>query len=227
MKPLKTLIRIGTVLLIVVATILVVRAVLNFTEGRALTRALAGLKEKGVPLTARELTPACPDEDNAARLWTAAENLLTIGGKQDQGLLARAWTDYSSGKPLDPAEKTALRDLAARNDKALDLMTKMSDKPCFLYRDPAQSLLEARMPSAVKMLQATRLLLFTALFSAEDGKVGTAIEKITSGLRFTPQIAQEGTLMAYLIAVAQTRVLANFLGDVCQGRDIAEEDLVR
>src|SRR5512136_263432 len=155
MKRPKTLIKIGAILLIVVATVLVVRAVLNYTEGRALTRTLAGLKEDGVPLTARELAPSCPDEDNAARLWTAVESLLTIGGKKDQGLLARTWKDYSSGLPLDPAEGPALRDLVARNDKALELLMTMGDKPCFIYRDPARSLLEARMPSAVKMLQAT------------------------------------------------------------------------
>lgn len=227
MKRPKTLIKIGAVLLIVVAAVLVVRAVLNFTEGRALTRALAGLKDRGVPLTAKELGPACPDKDNAARPWTAVDSLLTVGGKQDQGLLARTWKAFSSGQPLDPAEGPALRDLVARNDKALELLMTMGDKPCFLYRDPAQSLLDARMPSAVKMLQATRLLLFAALFDAEDGDMGPAIDKLTAGLKFTPLIAQEGTLMAYLISVAQTRTLTNFLGDACRGRAVADADLIR
>ena len=226
MKRPKTLIKIGAVLLIVVAAVLDVRAILNYTEGRALTRALAALKEKGVPLTARELAPSCPEEDNAARMWTAVENLLTIGGK-DQGLLARCWTDFSSGQPLDPGEKAALRVLAAGNEKALELLMGMGDKPCFLYRDPAQTLLESRLPNAVKMLRSTELLFLSALFDAEDGKMGPAIDKITSGLGFTPLIAQEGTLMAYLIAVAQTRILANFLGDVCRGRTVADDDLVR
>jgi hypothetical protein len=227
MKRPKTLIKIGAVLLIVVAAVLVVRAVLNFTEGRALTRRLAELKAKGVPLTAGEIASPCAEEENAARLWTAVDSLLTIGGKQDQGLLARTWKAYSSGQPLDPTEGPALRDLVARNDKALALLMTMGDKPCFLFRDPAQSLLEARLPSAVKMLQATRLLLFAALFRAEAGEMGTAVGEMASGLKFTPLVAREGTLMPFLIAVAQTRILANFLGDVCEGRTIADADLVR
>src|SRR5512139_1588218 len=125
MKRPKTLIRIGAVLLVVVATLLVVRAVLNDTEGRALTRALAALKAKGAPLTARELAPSCPEEDNAARLWTAAENLLNIDAKQGQGLLARCWTDYSSGRPLAPGDEAALRALVAANDKALELIMRL------------------------------------------------------------------------------------------------------
>jgi len=227
MKRPKTLIKIGAVLLIVVAAVLVVRAVLNFTEGRALTRRLAELKAKGVPLTAGEIASPCPEEENAARLWTAVDSLLTVGGKQDQGFLARTWKAYSSGQPLAPEDEPALRDLVVRNEKALELLMTMGDKPCFLYRDPARSLFESRLPSAVRMLQATRLLLFAALLRAEAGDMATAVGEMASGLKFTPLVAQEGTLMPFLIAVAQTRILTNFLGDVCEGRTIADEGLVR
>ena len=78
----KILSRIGIVLLILVAAVLVVRAVLNYTEGRALARTLAELKAKGIPLTAQDLTPPCPDEDNAGRLWRAFENIVTLPGRR-------------------------------------------------------------------------------------------------------------------------------------------------
>ncbi len=48
MRLSKILSRIGVVLLILVAAVLVVRAVLNYTEGRALARALAELKAQGM-----------------------------------------------------------------------------------------------------------------------------------------------------------------------------------
>ncbi len=240
MKPLKILSRIGVVLLIVVAVVLVVRAVLNFTEGRALARALAELKVKGIPLTAQDLTPPCPDEDNAARLWRAFENTVTIPGRQTRvsgpprrrdtearGLISRAWTDFTAGKPLTPADRTALKDVILENDKAFELIAEMGDKPCFLYRDPAQSLVESLLPDAIQMIQATKLMFFSALFSAEDGDVSGAITRLITGLKFTPLMAREGTLIAFLISLADARILSQALGEVCSGKALEDADLIR
>jgi hypothetical protein len=239
MRPPKTLIRIGAGLLIVIGVVLVLRAVLNFTEGRALARTLAGLKSDGVPLTAKDLAPPCPDEDNAARLLKALENVVTIQGRPlsrdrraagdsaARGFVSRAWNEFSAGRPLTPDQRSALKELIAKNERAFELMAEMGEKPCFLYRDPAQSLLESRLPDAIQMLAMTRLLLFAALFDAEDGLVDRATAKIQMGLRFTPLAAQEGTLISCLIAVAETRILAFYLGDLCRGREIGDETLSR
>ena len=89
MKLPKTLIRIGVVLLAVVAAVLVVRAAFDFLEGRRLARALAGLKGKGVPVTAGDLAAPCPDEDNAARLWKAIENIIAIDNETDGKLVGQ------------------------------------------------------------------------------------------------------------------------------------------
>lgn len=239
MKLRKVLIRIGVGFLALVAVVLVVRAIFNFTEGLALAKTLAGLKAKGIPLTAKELAPACPDEDNAARLWRAYENITVIPGRRTagpgqrepgdkmRGLIARAWTDFAACKPLAQADRAALKDAILKNDKAFALLAEMADKPCFLYRDPAQSLVESRLPGAVQMIQTTELLFFSALFSAEDGDVHGAISKILTGLRLAPFMAREGTLMAYLVSSAETRILSQFLGEICRGRKVDEEDLAR
>ena len=84
MKASKILIKIGLVLLIVMAAVLVVRAIFNYTEGRKLARLLPSLKARGVPLMAKDLAVPCPDEDNAARLWKAAESLLTTEDMESQ-----------------------------------------------------------------------------------------------------------------------------------------------
>ena len=250
MKLRKILTRIGIVLLAAVAVVLVVRAVLNFTEGRALARALAELKAKGIPLTAQDLTPPCPDEDNGARLWKAFENTVTIPGRQtgvpgrsiplDKAVrgrrraaaaagivISRAWTDFTAGKPLAPADRAAIKDVILQNAKPLELVAELGDKPCFLYRDPAQSLIESLPPDAIQMIQTTKLLFFSSLFSAEDGDVNGAITKLVSGLKFTPLMAREGTLIAFLISLADTRILSQALVEVCRGKSLEDTDLIR
>ena len=240
MKCPKTLIRIGFVLLVVVAVLLVVRAVFDYVEGRALIRTLAGLKAKGVPLTAADLAAPCPDEDNGARLWKAAENLLVIeeppkrpqitpmdvratGGSDLSGAFMR----YAEGGTIDPPQRAELQDLASRNVRVFELMGEIGTKPCFLLRDASSSMVEALMPNAVKMIRATKLLGFSALFSAEEGDVSSALEKIRAGLKFTPRVAEEGILIAYLIAVADTRCLTWFLQDICRGREVNNDLLAQ
>ncbi len=240
MKLQKALIRIGVGFLALVAVILVVRAFFNYAEGRALAKTLAGLKAKGIPLTAKELAPPCADEDNAARLWKAYENVTVIPGRlhltpgrrppkvaEVRGLISRAWQAYQAGKPFDQTDKAALKDAILKNEKAFTLLAEMAGKPCFLYRDPAESLVESRLPDAVQMIQTTELLFFSALFSAEDGDVHGAVSKILTGLRLAPFMAREGTLMAYLVSSAETRILSQFLGEICRGRTVDEEDLAR
>ncbi len=226
MKPPKTLIRIGLVLLVVVTAVVAVRAVLNYTEGRKLARALAELKEKSIPLTARDLAAPCPDEDNAARLWKAVENLLTTEEGEGRMILSGAFGKYASGNLVEPSSKAALQRLAAKNERALELLAEMGTKPCFLLRDPAAPLFETITP-APKMVHATQLLGFAALFMAEDGDVPSALDRLMSGLRFTPMVAQEGNLMAYLVAVADTRMLTYFLEAVCRGRKVGDDALLR
>ena len=247
MRLSKILSRIGVVLLILVAAVLAVRAVLNYTEGRALTRAFAALEAKGMPLTAQDLTPPCPDEENAGRLWRAYENIVTLPGRPTRvpgrpspgensdrkasaevaGLIGRTWLDFTAGKPLDPADQAALKDVILKNAKAFELLAEMGDKPCFLYRDPSQSLTESLLPDAIQMIQTTKLLFFSALFSAEDGDVDSAVAGLVTGLKFTPLVAREGTLIAFLISLADTNILSRCIGEVCRGRALEDGDLVR
>lgn len=238
MKPLKVLIRIGVVLLAVVAAVLLVRAVFNFTEGRALNRALAGLKAKGIPLTAKDLAPLCVDDDNGARLWRAYENMSVIPGRatadrkgrpqrssEARDLIARVWLAITEGKPVAPADRKAIKELVIKNAKAMELLTEMGAKPCFLYRDPASPLSGQLSPDAVQLIATIKLLHLSALFHAEEGDLRGAVDTLLTGLKFTPLAAGEGTTLAFLISVATTRLLAEFLGDICRGRTVEDADL--
>lgn len=226
MKPLKILSRIGVVLLIVVAVALLVRAVFNFSEGRKLAGAVAELKARGAALTAKDLAAPCPDADNAARLWKAAADLLAVEN-DDKSLLGRAFMDLVASKPLGPSDRAALAGVIARNLKALELLYAMADKPCFLYRDPGAPFPGAMIPDAVKMITATRLMGFDALLRADEGDTAGAIDGIRRALGSTSIVAQEGTLITHLIAVAETRMLLSFLEAVCRGTEIDNENLAR
>ena len=239
MKPLKVLTKIGLVLLMVLAAVLVIRGVFNYVEGRKLTRTVAGLKAKGHPVTAGTLAVPCSDKDNAARLWKAVENMVTFEEKADGGpgrparraptveQFGRAWQDYAAGKPIAPADRSVLKDLILENQKVFELLAEMGQKPCFLYRDPEHNLLEAQLPNALQMIKTTKLLVFSALFSAEEGDVETAVNTIRTGLRFAPLVAQEGSLISCLIAVADARTIAFFMGDICRGKPSGDEALLQ
>jgi len=226
MKLWKAFIKVGSVLLIIVAAVLVVRAVFNFVEGRRLTAALADLKARGVPIAAQDLAAPCPDEDNAARLWKAAEDLTTFDKSEDRMLVARAWTDYAAGRAVAPADMAALPGVVQRNQRVLELVTEMTARPCFLYRAPSTAILMGAKLGALKMIYATRLMGFESLIRAQRGDVGPSLDLLRTGLKFTPLVAREGALMPYLIAVADTRMLAGFLNDVCRGRAVGD-DLLR
>jgi hypothetical protein len=227
MRLSKILIRIGVGLLAFVAVVLAVRAVLNYTEGRALAHALAGLRAKGIPLTAKDLAPPCPDEDNAARIWKAAEDIVTVNDPKDASLIARVWTDFMAGKPIAQSDRPALHDMISKNQKTFELMSEMKDKPCFLYRDPKSILYEAKIPNAVKMLRTMRLLLFSASLEAEQGNVSRAVDQVDTGLKIAPMIAQEGSLLTCLIGFADARAISFFLGDILRERTVDDNDLLR
>ena len=242
MKLRKILIRIGLGLLIFITAVLVVRAVLNFTEGRALTRTLAELKSRGIPLTAKDLAPPCADEDNGARLWKAYENLSVIPGRQIlkpgqaphkvrdlevRKLISRAWQDYTTGQPITPSDRAALKEVIHKNEKALALLAEVVDKPCFIYRDPADSLIQSLPPDALQTLGTARLLFFSALFKTEEGDWKGAVDGLAIGLKLTPLMAREGPLISYLISLAGTCLLAQPIAEICRGREILDEHLVR
>src|SRR4030042_5549281 len=107
MKIRKIIIRFLFVLLALVAAVLVVRAVLNFTEGKRLTRTLADLKARGVPLTVKDLVTLCPDGENGAPFWKAAEELYTFEG-EDTKLLNEAYQNFVRDTPIAAETWSAL-----------------------------------------------------------------------------------------------------------------------
>ena len=210
MKMRKILIRVLFVLLAFVAAVLVVRALLNFTEGRRLTRTLAGLKGQGIPLTVKELIPPCPESENGATLWKAAEELYAFEG-EDSKLITKVYQAFVRNDVISPEEWSALTKVIEKNRRMLDLIPEVAAKPRFQYGDRELSFSERRMPDAIKVLRSIRLLGFEALMAAEKGDVRASLDRLRAGLRFAPKIAEESSLIAYLVALASEKQCLLFL----------------
>lgn len=225
MKIRKIIIRILFVLLAVVAAVLVVRAVLNFTEGRRLARTLADLKAKGVPLTVKYLVTLCPKGENGAPLWKAAEELYAFEG-EDTKLLNEVYQNFITATPIAAEKWSALARLIEKNRRFLDFIPDVAGKPCFQYGDTGVKSWEKKMPDGIKTLRAVRLLGLDAVLSAEKGDVRASIDRLRIGLRFAPKIAEESTLITYLIAVADARACLMFLNKAVSGREISAELLL-
>ena len=111
MKARKILVRVLVVLLVIVTAVLILRAVLNYTTGKKLDQYLAAAKARGVPLSVRDMIPACPDSDNGAKLWKAVEALFDLV-LADRDLTAKTIDDLFYGKEPDENARGRLAALA-------------------------------------------------------------------------------------------------------------------
>jgi len=220
-KGKKILSWIGVCLLGLIALGLAVRAVFNYTAGIKVDRALSQLKSEGAPLTHQDLEPQCPDADNAAFAWKAAEALVQMD--PERSLLQDATRDYFSGRPLDAARKDQLKKIIERQPRVISLVLEAAGKPCFKYEnDWNKPFNELKNPDVVKMIQSIRLLGVGAVLMAEDGRVEEAVEQCLAGMRFVKSTLFHPTLINYLVAMANMKQLVICLQTIVSGRELPE-----
>jgi hypothetical protein len=225
MKIRKIVIKVLLVLLGVVTAALIVRAILNFTEGRRLARTLADLKANGVPLTVKDLVTLCPDGENGARLWKAAEQLYAFDG-DDIKLLNEVYQSFVRNTPIAAGTWSALSRLIEKNRRVLDLIPEIAGKPCFQYGETGVKYWERKMPDAIKTLRTARLWGLDAFLCAEKGDFRASLDRLRIGLRFAPKIAEESVLITYLIAVADAKAFLLVLNKAVSGREVRAELLL-
>jgi hypothetical protein len=227
MKIRKILIKVLLGLLIFVATVLVVRAVLNFTEGNRLDRSLNALWERKTPLTLMELYPPCPDEDNAARFWKAAENLCLLEGP-DVKVLSEIRQDFNRGDLPDSTKREALLRMIEKNRRVLDLVMEASEKSRFFYDETGRNSrsYDRRIPNAITLIRTMTLFGFDVLLTAEKGDMIGALDRLRAGFRFSELIGQERILIVNLISGASMRQLLFLLDKAVSGRE-ARPELLR
>jgi hypothetical protein len=208
--------------LALVALVLIVRTGVNVVEGKRFAAALADLKAKGIPLAAKDIVPPCPEGDNGARLWKAAEE-LAVFSSDDAKTLGGVLASFRRGAEIPADVRTAAAALVAKNRKALDLIPEIAAKPCFHYagRDEI-AWPRAKLPNASVMLRLMRLLGFEAVTLAEQGDLPRALEMVRTALRFAPKVTGEALLISYLVGLADERLALLFLNRVLSGRDAGE-----
>lgn len=224
MKARKILIRILLVLLAVVTVALLIRAVFNYKMGNKLEGYFGERQAEGAALSRGALFPDCPEEDNAANLWKAAEALFLREGI-NADVLRDTMESIFHGEPLEPDVREELTKMIDKNRRILQFMEEASEKSCFRYGDKRKKFYDMRIPDAVKMIHTVRLLGIDAVFKAEEGKIEDAIDQIRRGLSFVQKTMDEPLLITTLVAIANMKYLLFSLNQITCGREIDSETL--
>ncbi|MCJ7612880.1 MAG: hypothetical protein MUP19_11515 [Candidatus Aminicenantes bacterium] len=222
MKFRKILTKALVVLLLLVAVVLGVRGIFNYIAGQKLEKYLEAAKAEGIPLRVKDLVPACPDSDNAATLWKAAEELFQID-RDDRDFMNKTMNDFFRGKPFGADARERLTALAAKNRRLIDLVVEAGTRSCLRYGDWSLPAFEVPRPKAINLIQTVRLLAIDAVLRADRGEVGEALDECRKGMRFVRLLADEPLLINILVAVADMKILLASFNSIVQDRTIAPE----
>jgi len=220
----KILTRVLIGLALFVTVVLALRAILNYTSGKKLERYLAEAKAQGVALRVKDLIPDCPDAENGARLWKAAEALLLVE-KQEVLLIKNTFDGFYDNQPLGEATRGNLGQLAEKNRRVLDLIVEAADRPCFRYREWLNPVYEPNIPHAVSLIKALRLLAIDALLRADRGDVKAGLNECRAGMRLSLRLMDEPVLLNALVALAIRKQLQISFNQIARGRDLDPDTL--
>jgi len=224
MKTRKIFSRILLYLMAVLTIGLLVRAFFNYRMGEKLEAYIGDRQAEGVALSRKALMPECSDADNGANLWKAAEALFPREGV-NVNTLRDTMEAFFDGKSMESEVRDELETMIANNPRIFPFIEEASEKPCFRYGDWRKNLYDMRIPDAVKMINAVRLLGIDAVFKADEGKVQEAISQIRWGMRFVRKTLDEPLLITGLIATANMKYLHTCLRHIINGRDIDSDTL--
>jgi len=224
MKTRKIFSRILLYLLAVLTIGLMIRAFFNYRMGNKLEAYIGDRQAEGVALSRKALMPECSDAENGANLWRAAEALYSREGL-NVGLLRDSMKALFHGKSLEPDAREELKGMIDKNTRVFQFMEEASEKPCFRYGDWSKNLYDMKIPDAVKMINAIRLLGIDTVFKAEKGHVQEAIDQIRWAKDLVQKTLDEPLLITGLIALANMKYLQTCLMHIINGRDIDSDTL--
>jgi hypothetical protein len=200
--------------------VLALRAVFNYATGKKLGQYLEEAKAKGIPLTMRDVAPRCPDSDNAAPFWKAAEALFVLPEQKDRKLAGDAIGAYFDGRTFDNAARNTLIQWNEKNRKVFELIAEASARPCFQYGDWTKAPWSIEQIKAIKTIQAIRLLGIDSVLQAEAGQVQKGLEECRHGMSFVRKLMDEPWLLNNLVALAEMKALLICFNRIASGRDI-------
>jgi hypothetical protein len=219
-------------LLVVLGLLVIVVAVRTWADVRAqkkLDQAWRSLGRAKIVVSLRTLLPPIPnEEDNAARIWKAAENIFLLEADA-RAVLRRVEQALQEGKTPDPAGVAAVDALVVRNRLALDLVRAAVAKSVFRYnrlspRDYDRPW-DLKNPNILALLQGLRLIRTKAALEAESGRTAEALDLWTTGTRLLLLMRRDLSLIGSLALVGGMKSQIPMLNRIVAGRDLAEKDL--
>ncbi|UCE40774.1 MAG: hypothetical protein JSV17_15210 [Candidatus Aminicenantes bacterium] len=224
MKTRKIFSRVLLYLLTILTFGLLIRAFFNYRMGNKLEEYIGDRQTEGVALSRKALMPECSEADNGANLWKAAEALFLREGV-NVNTLRDTMDAFFYGKSLGSDVRKELEIMIANNPRVFQFMEEASEKPCFRYGDWSQNLYDMKIPDAVKMINAIRLLGIDAVFKAEKGHVHEAIDQIRWTKLLVKKTLDEPLLITGLIALANMKYLQTCFMRIINGRDLDSDTL--
>ena len=216
--------RILLYLLAVLTIVLLVRAFFNYRIGNRLEEYFGNTQAKGIALSKKALMPDCKDAENGANLWRAAEALFSKEGL-NVSLLQNGIKTIFYGKSMEPEDRKELKGMIEKNKRIFPFIKEASEKPCFRYGDWRRKMYNIRIPDAVKMINAIRLLGIDAVFKAEEGNIQEAVDQIRWGMRLVQKTMDEPFTITGLVAIANLKQLIFCLNQIICGNDIDPDTL--
>jgi hypothetical protein len=219
-------------LYLVLGILIVVIAVRAWFDGRAqekLDRVWGSLGRSGnlVPLRTL-LPPVTREDDNAARLWKAAENVFLMDNK-DRTALQKAEQALQEWKIPDPEIVAAVEALAARNRLTMDLIREAAGKSAFRYNllwGPAYDRpWDLRQPNLVALGHSFRLIRTLAALAAESGRPAEALDLWNLETRLLLLMRRDLPLFGSRALINGMKAQVSTLNRIVAGRDLTEKDL--
>jgi hypothetical protein len=206
----------GLTCLLLLATLIT-----NGIVGQALEQELARVRERGEPLTLREIAPPpVPDAENAALVYEQAFNRLprlekaSLSGSpvtmrlahEDETVLGQFVSDEA--KKRAQASVPRVRQALGGTEEALTLVRQAAAMPRCRFPVNWEDGAGALFPHYPKLRSFSRLLGADAALAAMDGKPAEALADVRAIVGMTRQIDTESALIGRLIqysclAVAQ------------------------
>jgi hypothetical protein len=198
------------------------------TGTRDLARQRAAARREGIPLTLREFQRASPPPElDAAPIYIQLTRLLKQS-PLDKGLEASALR-IGFRYRYTPEDVAAARKLLAQRQDVMTLVHQATDRPqCVFHRDWMLGAALLR-PEYTPARAGARLLKIESFLLALDGHYAEAIANQARGLRIASHIAQDGTLLAYLVGISCEAIALAGMQDVIflSGTDPDVMDRVR
>jgi hypothetical protein len=225
-KAKRIFLRIGIVLLAIVTFGLIIRAIFNYTTSKKLGATIARMKSEGKRLSIEEFEPYCRDEDNAALVWKAAEQMFLL---KNQAVLSLTFEKIFTGRPIGETVRKQIGEMISRNETVLQLVQAAAKKSCFKYntawKRPAYDWWIPQFEFA-RAINIMRLYSLDSWLMPEKGDLLQTIEHWRAGMYVAQLLLSGPTLINRLVALGILKNHVLVLNEILSEKDIEISSLV-